>query len=114
MGTFFCCKIITAGSKVLLALHCCQLFHGPQVLQHTVVPVLSAFATARDTQQSQMLNPLRLPEVDAQCQDRLQLSAPAAIRGLQLLPQMRDWAMFGVLICPGVSHTPWTGNQKQT
>ena len=86
-----------------LNLQCCQLFHGLQVLEHTVAPVLSAFATARDTQQSQMLNPLRLPDVDAQCQERLHLSAPAAIRGLQLLPKLQDWAMFGVLICPGIS-----------
>ena len=83
----------------------CQLLCKLQVLDHTVAPVLSAFATARDTQQSQMLNPLRLPEVDAQCQDRLHLSAPAAVRGLQLLPKLQDWAMFGVLICPGTGRT---------
>lgn len=72
-----------------------------QVLAHTVAPIFLAFGTARDTQQSQMLNPLRLPEADAQCQERLQMSAPAAIRGLQWLPRLQDWAMFGVLICPG-------------
>ena len=72
-----------------------------QILEHTVAPVLGAFATARDTQQSQMLNALRSPEADAQCQERLDLSAPAAIRGLQWLPKLQDWAVYGVLICPG-------------
>ena len=49
-----------------------------------------------------MLNALRLPEADAQCQQTLELSAPAAIRGLQLLPKLQDWAMLGLLICPGM------------
>ena len=73
-----------------------------QVLDQIVAPVLLAFATARDTQESQILNPLRLPEMDVQNQERLpHLSVPAALRGLQLLPKLQDWAIFGVLICPG-------------
>lgn len=70
-----------------------------QVLDQIVAPVLLAFATARDTQESQILNPLRLPETDIQGQERMPV--PAAIRGLQLLPKLQDWAIFGVLICPG-------------
>lgn len=75
-----------------------------QVLDQIVAPVLLAFATARDTQESQMLNALRLPEIDEQNQlMRLQdLSVPAAIRGLQMLPELQDWAVLGVLVCPGI------------
>ena len=72
-----------------------------QVLEYTVAPVLLAFATARDIQESQMLNALRLPEIDEQCQQKLELSAAAAIRGLHLLPKLQEWATLGVLICPG-------------
>ena len=48
-----------------------------------------------------MLNVLRPAEVDAACQQQLGMSASAAIRGMQLLPDLQDWAMFGLLICPG-------------
>ena len=48
-----------------------------------------------------MLNVLRPAEVDAACQQQLGMSASAAIRGLQLLPDLQEWAMFGLLICPG-------------
>ena len=73
-----------------------------QVLDQIVAPVLLAFATARDTQETQMLNALRLPEFDEQNQQRLQdLTVPAAIRGLQMLPELQDWAALGVLVCPG-------------
>ncbi|KAL0028311.1 hypothetical protein WJX79_009350 [Trebouxia sp. C0005] len=75
-----------------------------QVLDQIVAPVLLAFATARDTQESQILNPLRLPETDIQGQERMPV--PAAIRGLQLLPKLQDWAIFGVLICPGAVAIP--------
>lgn len=80
-----------------------QMF-GMQVLDQIVAPVLLAFATARDTQESQILNPLRLPEMEVQGQERLpDLSVSAAVRGLQLLPKLQDWAVFGVLICPGTT-----------
>ncbi len=87
----------------------CRWWHhtqilGMQVLDQIVAPVLLAFATARDTQESQILNPFRLPEMDVQGQDRLpDLSVPAAVRGLQLLPKLQYWAIFGVLICPGTT-----------
>lgn len=78
-----------------------------QILEHIAAPVLIAFATARDTQESQMLNALRPPETDMlQGEGEEQrLSAAAAIRGLQLLPKLQDWAILGVLICPGMTTT---------
>ena len=72
-----------------------------QILELIVSPVLSAFATAKEMQQSQMLNVLRPAEVDAACQQQLGMPVSAAIRGLQLLPDLQDWALFGMLICPG-------------
>lgn len=48
-----------------------------------------------------MLNALRTAEMDAACQQKLGFSVSQALRGLRLLPELQEWALYGLLICPG-------------